>query len=98
MAAGNGAGGRRSITSWSALRRAGGRCRRDPQLAGPVHPRPLQTSEYALALIRILSPDDPEDVPLRRPQARITRRAVLERQDAPSYDVICASCPVGHPL
>lgn len=48
----------------------------------------LQTSDYALALIRILSPDDSEDVLLRRVQARMARRTILERQDAPSYVAI----------
>lgn len=48
----------------------------------------LQTSDYALALIRILSPEDSEDVLLRRLQARMARRAILERENAPSYTVV----------
>ncbi|WP_346049633.1 Scr1 family TA system antitoxin-like transcriptional regulator, partial [Actinomadura chokoriensis] len=48
----------------------------------------LQTSDYALALIRIGSPEDPEDVLLRRLQARMARRAILERQNGPSYTVV----------
>lgn len=48
----------------------------------------LQTSDYTLALIRVLSPDDPEDLLLRRLQARVARRAILERQNPPSYTVV----------
>ncbi|WP_089330721.1 helix-turn-helix domain-containing protein [Actinomadura meyerae] len=48
----------------------------------------LQTSDYAMALIRVLSPEDSEDVLLRRLQARMARRAILERENAPSYTVV----------
>ncbi|NDU73838.1 helix-turn-helix domain-containing protein [Actinomadura sp. DSM 109109] len=48
----------------------------------------LQTSDYALALIRILSPEDSEDVLLRRLQARMARRAILERENAPAFTVV----------
>lgn len=48
----------------------------------------LQTSDYALALIRILSPEDSEDVLLRRLQARMARRAILERENAPTFTVV----------
>ncbi|MFA1546129.1 helix-turn-helix domain-containing protein [Actinomadura chokoriensis] len=48
----------------------------------------LQTSDYALALIRILSPEAPEDVLLRRLQARMARRAILERENAPTFTVV----------
>lgn len=61
----------------------------------------LQTSDYALALIRIGSPEDPEDVILRRLQARMARRAVLERRNGPSYTVVLDEAvlrrPVGGP-
>ncbi|MFB4298482.1 helix-turn-helix domain-containing protein [Actinomadura sp. NTSP31] len=58
----------------------------------------LQTSDYALALIRILSPDDLEDVLLRRLQARMARRAILERQDTPSYDVVLDEAVLRRPV
>ncbi|WP_173094579.1 helix-turn-helix domain-containing protein [Actinomadura verrucosospora] len=58
----------------------------------------LQTNEYALALIRILSPDDPEDVLLRRLQARMARRAILERKDAPSYNVVLDEAVLRRPV
>lgn len=48
----------------------------------------LQTSDYALALIRLLSPEDSEDVLLRRLQARMARRAILERENAPTFTVV----------
>ncbi|GAA4238102.1 helix-turn-helix transcriptional regulator [Actinomadura meridiana] len=48
----------------------------------------LQTSEYALALVRILSPEDAEDVLLRRVQARMARRTILEREEAPAFAVV----------
>lgn len=48
----------------------------------------LQTSDYALALIRVLSPEDAEEVLLRRLQARMARRAILERETAPALTVV----------
>ncbi|MFI0410093.1 helix-turn-helix domain-containing protein [Actinomadura sp. 3N508] len=48
----------------------------------------LQTNDYALALLRIRSPEDSEEVMLRRLQARMARRTILERQDAPSFTVV----------
>ncbi len=58
----------------------------------------LQTSDYALALIRIGSPDDPEDVLLRRLQARMARRALLERRNAPSYTVVLDEAALRRPV
>ncbi|MFD0685182.1 DUF5753 domain-containing protein [Actinomadura fibrosa] len=58
----------------------------------------LQTSDYALALIRILSPDAAEDALLRRLQARMARRAILERRDAPSYDVVLDEAVLRRPV
>ncbi|TDB95677.1 helix-turn-helix transcriptional regulator [Actinomadura sp. 7K534] len=58
----------------------------------------LQTSDYALALIRIGSPDDSEDVVLRRLQARMARRAILERRNGPSYNVVLDEAVLRRPV
>ncbi|GLZ15046.1 transcriptional regulator [Actinomadura sp. NBRC 104425] len=61
----------------------------------------LQTSDYALAVIRAGNPDEPEEVNLRRLQARMARRAILERQSAPALvcvlDEAVLRRPVGGP-
>ncbi|MVZ99046.1 helix-turn-helix domain-containing protein [Actinomadura sp. LD22] len=58
----------------------------------------LQTSDYALALIRIGTPDDPEDVHLRRLQARMARKTILERKDAPFYRVVLDEAALRRPV
>ncbi|WP_344598802.1 helix-turn-helix transcriptional regulator [Actinomadura vinacea] len=61
----------------------------------------LQISDYALALIRIGSPEQSEAVHLRRLQARMARRTILERQEGSSLAVILDEAvlrrPVGGP-
>ncbi|GAA2166469.1 helix-turn-helix domain-containing protein [Actinomadura napierensis] len=58
----------------------------------------LQTSDYALALIRIGSPEESEDVLLRRLQARMARRTILERQSGPTYVVILDEAALRRPV
>ncbi|MFI0350973.1 helix-turn-helix domain-containing protein [Actinomadura sp. 9N407] len=58
----------------------------------------LQISDYALALIRIGSPEDSEEVHLRRLQARMARRTILERQDGSSLRVVLDEAVLRRPV
>lgn len=58
----------------------------------------LQTYDYALALIRVSSPDDPEEVHLRRLQARMARRTVLERQNGLTFTVVLDEAVLRRPV
>ncbi|RFU42770.1 XRE family transcriptional regulator [Actinomadura logoneensis] len=58
----------------------------------------LQTSDYALAVIRAGSKDEPEAVQLRRLQARMARKAVLERQDGPQFTAVLDEALLRRPV
>ncbi|WP_395104654.1 helix-turn-helix domain-containing protein [Actinomadura sp. SCN-SB] len=61
----------------------------------------LQISDYASALIRVNRPEDSEEARLRRIQARMARRTVLERKEQFSLAVVLDEAvlrrPVGGP-
>jgi transcriptional regulator with XRE-family HTH domain len=61
----------------------------------------LQISDYAMQLIRMNRPDDSEEARIRRLQARMARRTILERSDRLSFAVVLDEAvlrrPVGGP-
>lgn len=61
-------------------------------------PALLQTDEYALAVIRLIHPDDNEESHLRRLQARMARRAVLTRQSPPQLRVVLDESALRRPI
>jgi hypothetical protein len=58
----------------------------------------LQISDYALALIRVSSPEDTEETHLRRLQARMARRTILERQEGASLAVVLDEAALRRPV
>lgn len=61
-------------------------------------PALLQTDEYALAVIRLINPDEDESSHLRRLQARMARRAVLTRRSAPTLRVVLDESALRRPI
>ncbi|MFC5749518.1 helix-turn-helix domain-containing protein [Actinomadura rugatobispora] len=58
----------------------------------------LQISDYALALIRVSSPEETEEIHLRRLQARMARRTILERQEGASLAVVLDEAVLRRPV
>jgi transcriptional regulator with XRE-family HTH domain len=61
-------------------------------------PALLQTDEYALAVIRLINPEEGEASHLRRLQARLARRAVLTRRSAPTLRAVLDESALRRPI
>jgi transcriptional regulator with XRE-family HTH domain len=58
----------------------------------------LQTDDYALAVIRLNTPDESEESQLRRLQARMARRAILTRHTAPALHAVIDESALRRPI
>jgi transcriptional regulator with XRE-family HTH domain len=58
----------------------------------------LQTRDYANALIRAVQPDLSEEQVERRVELRMARQEVLDRDDAPTFQLVLEECALRRPV